>query len=203
MKIDGDILQRYIEGQRFLFLSEQCLNLTRKSLDPILREYDLNHSQYLILLILKYADTTGQQVISTELSYLLGREKHSITPLVESLVKQGCIERGHDSSDRRIITLTLTPKGRDLILKVQPLTIPVLADIPLGTPQETAALFRILEVFRRSFAQKSGQDPDLYSGAFNRLLVEGEIRMLEDAEAAGTAEDAEAAEDATPEGRRA
>ncbi len=188
MKTDGDVLQRYTEGQRFLFLAEQCLNLTKKALDPILREYGLNHSQYLILMILNYADTTGQQVISTELSYLLGREKHTITPLVESLVKAGCIERGRDPDDRRIISLTLTPKGKDLIRNVQPLTIPTIADIPLGTQEETATLFRILEIFRRTYAKRSGQDPDLYSGAFNRLLVEGERKLLEGAETAAREE---------------
>jgi DNA-binding MarR family transcriptional regulator len=181
MNSDGDILQRYAQGQRFLFLAEQCLNLTQKNLTPILREHGLNHSQYLILMILNYADTTGQKVISTELSYLLGREKHTITPLIESLVKAGCIVRGREPDDRRIITLTLTQGGKDLIRKVQPRTFPILADIPLGSSKEIDALFRILEDFRRSFAMKSGQDPDLYSGAFNRLLVEGENKLIEDA----------------------
>ena len=184
MKIEGETVQRYIEGQRFLFLAEQCLNLTKKSLDPILRRHDLNHSQYLILMILNCADATGQQVISTELSYLLGREKHTITPLVESLVRSGCLERGRDPDDRRVIALTLTRKGKNLIRKVQPLTIPTVSDIPLGSKEEKNSLFRILEGFRRSFAQKSGQDPDLYSGAFNRLLVEGESKLLEGASAA-------------------
>jgi DNA-binding MarR family transcriptional regulator len=176
---DGETLRRYVQGQRFLFLAEQCLNLTKKSLETILRRYRLNHSQYLVLMILNYADTTGQQVISTELSYLLGREKHSITPLVESLVGNGLVERGQNPDDRRLITLSLTTKGKDLIRTVQPLTVPTIADIPMGPRQETAAIFRLLEDFRRTFAEKSGQDPELYSGAFRRLLVEGEDRMLE------------------------
>jgi hypothetical protein len=49
-----------------------------------------------------------------------------------------------------------------------------IAEIPLGSHEETQALFRVLETFRCTYAEKSGQNPDLYSGAFNRLLVEGE-----------------------------
>ncbi|MEI6876084.1 MAG: MarR family transcriptional regulator [Spirochaetota bacterium] len=179
MEFEGDILERYAQGQRFLFLAEQCLNLTKKSLSSILRQFKLNHSQYLILMILNYADSTGQQVISTELSYLLGREKNSITPLVESLVKEGCVTRGANPEDRRVITLTLTAKGRALIKKVQPLTVPTIADIPFGTQKGTDTFFGFLEHFRRSFAEKSGQDPNLYSGAFANLLVEGENRLIE------------------------
>ncbi|MFH2115979.1 MAG: MarR family transcriptional regulator [Spirochaetota bacterium] len=174
----NSLVQQYIEGQRFLFLAEQCLNLTKKSLEPILRQHGLNHSQYLILMILNYAAATGEQVISTELSYLLGREKHSITPLVQSLVANGHIVRGSDASDRRIITLSLTEKGKALIHEVQPLTMKTIAEIPLGSEEVKQSIFHTLETFRRSYAEKSGQNPDLYSGAFNRLLVEGENKYF-------------------------
>lgn len=176
--MQDSLVQNYINAQRFLFLAEQCLNLTKKSLEPLLRKHGLNHSQYLILMILNYADVTGEQVIGTELSYLLGREKHSITPLVQSLVANDLIVRGSDASDRRIITLNLTEKGKALIQEVQPLTMKTIADIPLGSDDEKQSLFNVLETFRCSFAEKSGQNPDLYSGAFNRLLVEGENKFF-------------------------
>ena len=180
MSKDEDELRRYAEGQRFLFMGEQCLNLTKKALDPIIRGYGLNHSQYVVLMILGYADRTGEKVISTELSYLLGREKHTITPLVESLVKAGYIQRSGDPGDRRLIVLRLTEEGRSLIREVQPLTFSTLADIPLGDSETTKAFFAFLETFRRSFALKSGQDPELYSGTYNRLLVTGEAKLIED-----------------------
>lgn len=185
MTTECDVLLRYTEGQKFVFLQEQCLNLTKKALDPIIRKFGLNHSQYLILMILNYADMTGRQVISTELSYLLGREKHTITPLVESLVKTGYIQRGQEPGDRRVIVLTLTDDGKALIRKVQPLTYSIIGDIPLGTPEEKEAFLRMLELFRQNFARKSGLDPYLYSDAYNRLLVEGEAKLLENADAAG------------------
>lgn len=180
MANNDDLLRRYAEGQRFLFMGEQCLNLTKKALDPIIRGYGLNHSQYVILMILNYADLTGEKVISTELAYILGREKHTITPLVESLVKAGYIQRNGDPGDRRLIVLTLTEMGKKLIKEVQPLTFSTLADIPLGDNEMKKAFFSFLETFRRTFAQKSGQDPELYSGTYNRLLVKGEEKLLED-----------------------
>lgn len=179
MTKDEEQLRRYAEGQRFLFMGEQCLNLTKKALDPIIRGFGLNHSQYVILMILNYADLTGEKVISTDLAYILGREKHTITPLVESLVKAGYIRRNGDPGDRRLIVLTLTEAGRELIRKVQPLTFSTLADIPFDDSDMKKAFFVFLETFRRTFAQKSGQDPELYSGTYNRLLVKGESKLLE------------------------
>lgn len=179
MSNDEDQLRRYSEGQRFLFMAEQCLNLTKKALDPLIRGYGLNHSQYLILMILNYADLTGEKVISSGLSYLLGREKHSITPIVESLVKKRYIQRNDDPSDRRMIALTLTEKGKELIRKVQPLTFSIIADVPFDNSEMKNAFFTFLETFRRTLAQKSGQDPELYSGTYNRLLVKGESKLLE------------------------
>ncbi|MHB0897846.1 MAG: MarR family winged helix-turn-helix transcriptional regulator [Spirochaetales bacterium] len=180
MANDENLLRRYAEGQRFLFMGEQCLNLTKKALDPIIRGYGLNHSQYVILMILHYAELTGEKVISTELAYLLGREKHTITPLVESLVRAGYIQRNGDPGDRRLIILTLTEPGGKLIREIQPQTFSTLADIPLGDQEMKKAFFAFLETFRRTFAQKSGQDPELYSGTYNRLLVKGELKLLED-----------------------
>lgn len=179
MEITVDLLKRYTEGQRLLFLSEQCLNLTKKALDRYTHRYGLNHSQYLILMILNYARLTGEKVISTELSYLLGREKHTITPLVESLVKAGYVRRGGDPSDRRVIVLSLTEGGASLIQELQPLTYSTVADIPAEQEGILSAFFGFLESFRRSFAGKSGQDPELYRDAYERLLVAGEKKLLE------------------------
>lgn len=179
MDIDREMFLNYFAGQKFLFLSEQCLNLTKKALMPILKSFGLNHSTYLVLMILRYGEMNGQEVIATELSFLLGREKHTITPLVDSLAKGGFIERTRDETDRRAIKLTLTDKGRNLIGEVQPLTMPTVAEVSKGGGEDFGRLFATLESFRRNFAVKCGQDPELYSGAYRRLLVEGEQRLLE------------------------
>jgi len=180
MEFDTTTLKHYHNNQRYLFLSELCLNLAKKSLERIIRKYGLSHSQYLVLMIVGYADLTNTNVISTEISYLLGREKHSITPVVESLVKAGYIIRGKDSSDRRIINLILTDEGKKIIREIQPLTISTIADIPVGSQKEFDALFKTLELFRNIYAKKCGIDPELFREAFDRLLVKGGERLSEE-----------------------
>src|SRR4029078_4633675 len=51
-------------------------------------------------------------ISQTELSLANGRDKSSLTPVVEDLVKRGLVERKRMDSDRRTYRLNLTPSGK-------------------------------------------------------------------------------------------
>jgi DNA-binding MarR family transcriptional regulator len=51
-------------------------------------------------------------ISQTELSLASGRDKSSVTPVVEDLVRRGLIERKRVRSDRRAWRLTLTAAGK-------------------------------------------------------------------------------------------
>jgi DNA-binding MarR family transcriptional regulator len=51
-------------------------------------------------------------ISQTELSHANGRDKSSLTPVVEDLVRRGLVERKRMSSDRRAWRLNLTPQGK-------------------------------------------------------------------------------------------
>jgi len=51
-------------------------------------------------------------ISQTELSYASGRDKSSVTPVVEALVRRGLVARKRERSDRRTYRLNLTPAGR-------------------------------------------------------------------------------------------
>jgi len=51
-------------------------------------------------------------ITQTELSHASGRDKSSVTPVVEALVRRGLIERKRVRNDRRAYRLNLTPAGR-------------------------------------------------------------------------------------------
>lgn len=50
-------------------------------------------------------------ISQTELSHANGRDKSSLTPVVEDLVRRGLVERKRMSSDRRTYRLNLTAAG--------------------------------------------------------------------------------------------
>jgi DNA-binding MarR family transcriptional regulator len=57
-------------------------------------------------------------ISQTELSLASGRDKSSVTPVVEDLVRRGLIERKRVRSDRRAYRLNLTPAGKKTLLNL-------------------------------------------------------------------------------------
>lgn len=51
-------------------------------------------------------------ISQTELSHANGRDKSSLTPVVEDLVRRGLVERKRMDHDRRAYRLSLTPAGK-------------------------------------------------------------------------------------------
>mgnify|MGYP003694224003 CR=1 FL=1 len=51
-------------------------------------------------------------ISQTELSLANGRDKSSLTPVVEDLVRRGLVERKRMDNDRRTYCLNLTPAGK-------------------------------------------------------------------------------------------
>lgn len=54
-------------------------------------------------------------ITQTELSLANGRDKSSLTPVVEDLVKRDLVERRRVDSDRRAYRLYLTPSGKKVL----------------------------------------------------------------------------------------
>jgi DNA-binding MarR family transcriptional regulator len=54
-------------------------------------------------------------ISQTELSHANGRDKSSLTPVVEDLVRRGLVERKRMSRDRRTYRLNVTPAGKKVL----------------------------------------------------------------------------------------
>jgi DNA-binding MarR family transcriptional regulator len=57
-------------------------------------------------------------ISQTALSLANGRDKSSLTPVVEDLVQRGLVERKRMNSDRRTYRLTLTPVGKKVLVQL-------------------------------------------------------------------------------------
>jgi len=55
-------------------------------------------------------------ISQTELSHANGRDKSSLTPVVEDLVRRGLVERKRVHADRRAYRLNLTPAGKKTLV---------------------------------------------------------------------------------------
>lgn len=169
-----DELESYLYAQQFYFLAEQSLNIIQKNLSRLLRPRGLNHTQHLILLVLRYAELAGNDVNSTDIAYLLGMEKHSVTTVIDKLVASKLVNRDRSRDDRRIVHLTLSDKGRSLSAAVQGETMGAVSVVPEHAKEEFARMCAFLHELRDHIAERSDQPADAYRRAYDSLLIEGQ-----------------------------
>jgi len=56
----------------------------------------------------------SEKLTMKELADKIGRDKSTITALVDKLIKHGYVEKTRDISDNRVVFVTLTEKGKEL-----------------------------------------------------------------------------------------
>ncbi|HEY8024648.1 MAG TPA: MarR family transcriptional regulator [Burkholderiaceae bacterium] len=95
-------------------LLSRSRNMLAKSLDSLLAEYDITHTQGNILWIL----STGRFSTATDLARELYIDAASMTRMIDRLEKRKLTVRMPRGDDRRIINLRLTPPGRILAEKL-------------------------------------------------------------------------------------
>lgn len=93
----------------------------------------LTKEQWTVLMQLWMKDGSSQQVIADA----TGKDKPSMTRLLDNLERDGYIERRADAKDRRLNLIFLTKKGVEVEKQVMPVAEQVLTELTQGlTPQE-------------------------------------------------------------------
>lgn len=92
--------------------------LARQAGDLVTEYAGISLTQYRLLLRLLAAE--GGAHTAKALSEALGLSPSSVTSALNDLEALGAIERSEDSSDRRVVNVSITPAGSALIAKVDP-----------------------------------------------------------------------------------
>ncbi len=77
---------------------------------PYLKELNLTYTQYLVMMVL----WEHERVSSRELAECLHLDYGTLTPVLRRLDQAGYLTRERAAEDERLLTLTLTEKGRAL-----------------------------------------------------------------------------------------
>ncbi len=103
---------------------------------PYLKELNLTYTQYLVMMVLWEKET----VSSRELAECLHLDYGTLTPVLKRLDQTGYLTRERSAEDERLLTLTLTEKGRNL--KTDAVGIPPAISECMGlTAEEFGALY--------------------------------------------------------------
>ena len=98
------------------YLMRMCTNLVLPQMEALFQDQELTFSQWTTLVALH----DGRISTPGDLSQNICHDAGSLTRLVDQMVERGLVSRGRSETDRRVVTLSLTPRGRSLVEALAP-----------------------------------------------------------------------------------
>ncbi|MFJ4176179.1 MarR family winged helix-turn-helix transcriptional regulator [Microbacterium sp. NPDC089696] len=123
-QLDDAEMAVWLPTIRFVQLLPQVLDRTLRA------ETGVNHAHYAILVSL--AGQGDSTITMTELARIAGLSKSRLSHALDSLEDRGWVERGSCHSDKRTLSATLTPEGRDVLRSAAPVHVAQIRDLVLG-----------------------------------------------------------------------
>lgn len=122
-RLDDDELATWLPIIRFVQLLPQVLDRALKD------EVSLNHARYAILVTL--AGQGEDAVTMTELARIAGLSRSRLSHALDSLEERGWVERTSCSTDKRTLSATLTPAGREMLRAAAPVHVAQIRELIL------------------------------------------------------------------------
>ena len=106
----------YTMGNSVGYLMRMAINRILPRMEELFADQDINFSQWTTLVALH----DGRILTAGDLAHNICHDAGSLTRLIDQLVKRGFVTRQRSESDRRVVTLGLTPRGRALVESLAP-----------------------------------------------------------------------------------
>lgn len=123
-RLDDAEMETWLPVIRFVQLLPQVLDRTLKE------EVGLNHARYAILITL--AGDGRDTITMTELAHIAGLSRSRLSHALDSLEERGWVARTSCGSDKRTLSATLTPAGRELLRTAAPVHVDQVRELVLG-----------------------------------------------------------------------
>lgn len=139
---------------RALMALVRTSNLLRKAGDRFFADFGLTQVQFNVLMVLKYDAPGG--CTQRALGELLLVDAADVTGIVKRMLAQGFLTRENHPSDNRAWIVRLSPKGKEILARVEP---PYYATVDrvmsLHGPRDLALLERLLERTQAALARQA------------------------------------------------
>lgn len=133
-------MEKTVYQQSVCYLAQSCASKFSRQLDLLLQPYGLTAAQYKVVDQL----THRGEMTAAELSKACNMNTGAMTRLLDRLEDKAFIQRGHDSSDGRVRTLSMTVKGSETVAAVAGVIAPFNESEGLFSQQELKQLNHLL-----------------------------------------------------------
>ena len=93
------------------YLMRVCTNRLLPQMESLFQDQELTFSQWTTLVALH----DGRITTPGDLAHTICHDAGSLTRLIDQMVERGLVSRSRNDTDRRVVTLALTPPGRTLV----------------------------------------------------------------------------------------
>lgn len=144
------------KGARLSYLLRQAQVALSQQLSEVVQEFGVTPSQYMVLSIIKEHETG---IFSAALARRLGVAPQSSSEIIAGLERGDLVRRAEDADNRRVLRLSLTPKGSALLAKCDRRVDRFEQQFYGGlTPGEQAQLHAMLVTVIRESRERPGAD---------------------------------------------
>ncbi len=98
------------------YLMRMCTNLVLPQMEALFVDQELTFSQWTTLVTLH----DGRITSAGDLAQNICHDAGSLTRLIDQMVERGFVTRDRSQTDRRVVTLSLTPRGRAMVETLAP-----------------------------------------------------------------------------------
>lgn len=98
------------------YLMRVCSNRLLPQMEALFQDEELTFSQWTTLVALH----DGRVTTASDLAFNICHDAGSLTRLIDQMVQRGLVTRSRDETDRRVVRLGLTARGRKLVEALAP-----------------------------------------------------------------------------------
>ncbi|HET7084845.1 MAG TPA: MarR family transcriptional regulator [Rhizomicrobium sp.] len=140
------------------YLMRMCTNLVLPQMEALFQDQELTFSQWTTLVALH----DGRITTPGDLSQNICHDAGSLTRLIDQMVERGLVARGRSETDRRVVTLSLTPRGSSLVESLAPKVMNFWNELLSGfSHAEVDTLINLLTRLVLAAGAKAGRKPKL------------------------------------------
>lgn len=132
---------------------------------PAVQTWRLIHAMHGETAVLKFLAAEGGEASPGDISKILGRTNSRIANTLSSLEEKQCIVRAHSSTDKRRVTVRITPHGRSVMQKRRQESLEILTQIMTALGDADAKEYiringRILEILNTARIYAYHENPE-------------------------------------------
>ena len=155
-KIYGEIKQtkpQRTPGQMAVITIFRTADVLRHTVERSLSAFGVSNEQYNVLRILRGAGESGLPTL--EISSRMLSRSPNITRLLDKLIAKKLVRRSRPKEDRRVVIVSVTPQGLQLLAHLDGVVDNVFNNFPSTTKAEIETLVDVLDRIREHMAVKT------------------------------------------------